>query len=143
MIGEPRSLLFRYGMALFNAWVLAKIVLIGNLARLGKFTERNPLIVPILVKAFLFTVFGMTFHVLEAIVHDLLHGQPFLGAVKEIGEIARFGVIMFFAFIPFFAVVEIRRVLGPETFQDLFVGGALHHSKDATPGSQIRAKPAT
>ena len=45
---------FRYGFAIINALVLAKIIMIGEYARLGRRHEDQPLIISTLWKAFLF-----------------------------------------------------------------------------------------
>src|SRR3974377_2257605 len=47
---------FRYGFAIINALVIAKIILIGEYARLGKKHESKPLILACLYKAFLFSL---------------------------------------------------------------------------------------
>jgi hypothetical protein len=43
---EPGSSLFKYGVALLNALVLSKVILIGELAGLGRYSEHKPLIIP-------------------------------------------------------------------------------------------------
>jgi hypothetical protein len=116
---------FAYGTALFNALVLAKIILIGELARLGKRSESEPLIVSTIYKSALFTVLYVAFHVLESAVHALWHGQTFLGAIYQAavtrrGELVSIGLVLFFAFIPFFALRETRRVMGADKFLELF-----------------------
>src|SRR6516225_10564211 len=42
--GDWGRAFFAYGMAIVNALVLAKIVLIGEIARLGRMSEKQPLI---------------------------------------------------------------------------------------------------
>jgi hypothetical protein len=108
-----------------NALVLAKIILIGELARLGKSSENRRLIISTVHKAAVFTVFYLAFHVLESAVRGLLHGQTFFGALRaatvtEGKELLSLAFVMFFAFIPFFALRETRRVLGADKFRDLF-----------------------
>lgn len=137
LVGESRSAIFQYGAALVNALVLAKIILIGDLVGLGRRWERHPLLVPIIIKAFTFTLLALAFHALEAIGHDMIHGKSFLDAVYQVivtenGEITRLGVIMFFGFIPLFGLVEIRRVMGEEEFRELLVGARQKHSKAAS-----------
>jgi hypothetical protein len=126
LLGRSGSELFAYGTALVNALVLSKIILIGELARLGKRSESKPLIVSTIYKSVLFTLLYMAFHILEGAVHGLWHGQTFLGAIHEAAvtrraELASVALVMLFAFIPFFALREMRRVVGADRFRDLFL----------------------
>ena len=116
---------FAYGTALFNALVLAKIILIGELARLGRKSEGEPLIVSTIYKSAVFTLLYVAFHILENTVRGLLHGQSLTGAlyaiaVSKSGELGSVALVLFFAFIPFFALRETRRVIGADKFLDLF-----------------------
>ena len=127
LVHEPVSAFFDYGMALVNALVLAKVILIGEIAGLGKRVEKRPLLISTIAKALVFSVFALAFHILEIIVRGLLHHDTFGGAlhgvvVAESGELLTRGLIFFFAFIPFFALRELRRVLGEVEFKDLFLG---------------------
>jgi hypothetical protein len=127
LVGESRSLLFSYGSALLNALVLAKIILIGQIAGLGRRTESRPLIVSTLVKSLGFTALALAFHALEGLIHDLVKGHPFSEAIRTVtvmerGEMLGLGSIMFFAFIPFFLLQEIRRTLGSDRFLELTLG---------------------
>jgi hypothetical protein len=122
---EFGNALFVYGTALFNALVLAKIILIGELAKLGRGSEGKPLIVSTIHKSALFTLFYIAFHILEHTVRGLWHGETFLGAIHAAaatrkGELVCMALVLFFAFIPFFAVREMRRVMGEDKFRDLF-----------------------
>jgi hypothetical protein len=125
LIGRSGNEFFAYGTALINALVLAKIILIGELARLGKRSESGPLIVSTVYKSVLFTMLYLAFHIVEGTLHGLWHGQIFLSAIYEAavtrrGELVAVGLVMFFAFIPFFALREVRRVVGENKFRDLF-----------------------
>lgn len=127
LLGAHESAFFDYGMAIVNALVLAKVILIGDLVGLGKRFENKPLIVSTIFKALVFAGFALIFHALEGIVRSLLHHQTFLGAlhtlaVDESGVLLTRGLIFFFAFIPFFALRELRRVVGEDEFRQLFVG---------------------
>src|SRR5580698_8418742 len=54
LLNEPHISYFNYGVALINALVIAKVILIGEYARLGKRYEAKPLLSSALYKAFLF-----------------------------------------------------------------------------------------
>src|SRR6516164_4019447 len=127
LLHEPGNSLFKYGLALLNALVLSKVILIGELVGLGKKSEHKPLIISTIHKAGMFTLLYVIFRMLEHGIHGLFHGETFLGALHSVA-IADKGVILaraltvFFAFIPLFALFEIRRVMGEDEFFSLFMG---------------------
>jgi len=121
-LGHPY---FHYGAALVNAFVLAKIVLIGELIGLGRYFEKLPIVVPTLFKSAVFTVLYLTVHTLERIVDALIHGARLASSLNmELiygnGKILSQATFIFLAFIPFFALREVRRVLGNDNFRHLF-----------------------
>lgn len=128
LLGAHESAFFDYGMAIVNALVLAKVILIGEIVGLGRRFENKPLIFSTIFKALVFAGFALLFHALEDIVHSLLHHQTFLGALHTLvvaesgGLLLTRALIFFFAFIPFFALRELRRVVGEDEFRRLFVG---------------------
>ena len=115
--------LLALGIAMVNALVLAKVILIGEIARLGRRYENKPLLVSTIHKAIVFTLFYLAFHVLEEGLRGVLHGHSFFRPlVVEKEELLGLGLVVFFAFIPFFAVREMRRVMGEDNFRHLFFG---------------------
>jgi hypothetical protein len=116
---------FAYGSALVKAFVFAKIILIGEYARLGKRQEDKPLIVSSIWKAFLFSLLVAAFHVLEDSVRGLLHGEDLAAAFREVSRedwrdlLARI-LVVFCAFIPFFSLREVGRVMGQDKLYALF-----------------------
>ena len=92
--------------------MLSKVILIGELAGLARYPEHKPLIIFTVLKAGMFTVRYVFFHVLEQTIHGLVHGETFLHSVAIAGKgvIPARAWIVFFAFIPFFALFETRRV---------------------------------
>ncbi|HEY6343908.1 MAG TPA: hypothetical protein VIY49_20625 [Bryobacteraceae bacterium] len=116
--------LLALGIAMVNALVLAKIILIGEMARLGRRSENKPLFVSTIHKAIMFTMLYLAFHVLEEGVRGVLHGHSFFRPlVVEKEELLGIGLVLFFAMIPFFAMREMRRVMGADNFRHLFFGG--------------------
>ena len=113
---------FNYGVALLNALVIAKVILIGEYAHLGKRHENKPLFLSSLYKAILFSVLVFAFHVVEEMVKHLIHGKGFGGAFHEVrlDDLAARTVIIFCTFLPLFAFRELQRVMGEEKFRDLF-----------------------
>jgi hypothetical protein len=111
-----------YSFALINALVVAKVILIGEYAHLGKRHESKPLFFSALYKAFLFTLFVLAFHFVEEMVKQLLHGGNVATAFREtrMDELLARTVIIFSVFIPLFAFRELRRVMGEDKFRELF-----------------------
>jgi hypothetical protein len=112
---------FDYGTALINALVVAKVILLGQDAHLGKRHESKPLFVSIAYKAFLFSLLVFGFHVVEEAIKRLLHGKSLAGAFHEIrvDDMLARSLIVFCTFIPLFGFLELRRVLGEDKFHDL------------------------
>jgi len=114
-----------YGISLIKALVLAKLITVGGVLRLGRGFEDKPLIVPTLYKASLFTVWVALFDVIESMIRSFLRGKGPMGAFAEL--MSRFtyewlagALVIFFAFIPFFAIRELGRVLGRGTIHGMF-----------------------
>jgi len=136
--------LLDFGMALVNALLLSKIILLGEFAHLGTRARSRPLLVVTVHKAAVFTVFYGLFHLLERGIHGLLHGENFLKAVHA--EVFTHGggfairlACMFFAFMPFFALMESRQVIGEERFHQLFLGSKRVRASDG--GAYVRLEP--
>ena len=113
---------FAYGTALLNALIVAKVILIGEYARLGTKHENKPLLVSSLYKAILFSAFVFAFHVVEEVVKHLIHKQGFAGALHQVrlDDLLARSLIVFCTFLPLFAFRELQRVMGEERFRDLF-----------------------
>jgi hypothetical protein len=113
---------FNYGAALINALVIAKVILIGEYAHLGRKHETKPLVFSAVYKAFLFTLLVFAFHIVEEIIKRLLHGDAIIRASRDIhfDDLLSRSLIIFCTFIPLFAFRELQRVLGEHRFRDLF-----------------------
>lgn len=114
-----------YWFPLIEAAVLAKVIMIGDLLRLGRRMENKPLIVSAVFRAVMFSVWVAIFNVLEETVRGLLHGQGITGGFEDIlnrgwYELLSRCVVIFAAFIPFFSFKELERVLGQEKLRSLF-----------------------
>jgi hypothetical protein len=114
-----------YGFAVIEALVLAKVIMIGEVARLGRGLERKPLIYPTIYKTVVFTLFVAVFTLIEHGVKGLWSGEGLTGGLvdflgKGSDEILANSLIVFVAFIPFFGVKELGRVLGEEKIRALF-----------------------
>jgi hypothetical protein len=113
---------YNFGAALLNALIVAKVIMIGEYAHLGKKHENKPLFLSSLYKAILFSVLVFAFHVLEEVIKRLIHGEGFSGALQNVrfDDLAARTLIFFCTFLPLFAFRELQRVMGEEKFRALF-----------------------
>jgi hypothetical protein len=114
-----------YWVAVIEALILAKVIMIGAILRLGRGLEGRPLIIPTIYKTVVFTLFVAVFTLLEHAIKGLFTGQGFMGGIVEYFEkgphdFVAGALMLFVAFIPFFGVKELGRVLGTEKIQELF-----------------------
>jgi hypothetical protein len=124
---------FRYGFAIINALVIAKIILIGEYARIGRGHEDKPLIISVLWKAFLFGLLVAAFHILEETIKRFALHEQIRWSVNTI--LIR-NLVVFSFLIPFFAIWELRRVLGERKLFDLFFRRRTTVELDAPGGAQ-------
>lgn len=117
-----------YGVSIIEALILAKVILIGDLLRLGRGLENRPLIIPTFVRATMFTIWVVIYTICEYMVKGLIKGEglvagfnDFLGNGKH--ELLASSLIVFFTFIPFFALKELNRVLGKGKIWKAFFRG--------------------
>lgn len=114
-----------YGLALIEAIILGKVIMIGSVLRLGRGLEHKPLIYPTLYKTAVFTIFCFVFTLAEYAIKGLVSGR---GVVTGLAEYSAQGyevilansLMVFIALIPFFAVKELGRVMGRERIGRLF-----------------------
>ena len=116
-----------HAFAIINAFVFAKVLLVGEHFNLGTRFNQKPLIYPILYKSFVFSVVLIGFHVIESVAVGLWHGHtiaeslpPFLGWSPR-GLLA-VSVMCFVLLLPFFGFREIARVIGRDKMRALLFG---------------------
>ena len=68
-----------YGVAVIEALILAKVIMIGAVLRLGRGLEEKPLIYPTLYKTVVFTLFVAVFTVIEHGIKGLWNGEGIHG----------------------------------------------------------------
>jgi hypothetical protein len=125
ILAQYQIVYLHYGVALLEAMVLAKVIIMGDALGLGRRLGDKPLIVPTLYKALAFSLFAGAFTVLEHTVSGLLHGQGLEGGAialidKGKYELLASCLVTFFTFIPFFAFKELGSTLGESKLRDLF-----------------------
>ena len=113
------------GVALINALVLGKFVLIARAFHLGDTAEDAPLIYPTLLKSALFSIVLAGFKILEDAAVGFYHGKSFSESIADLGGgtlkgIVTLTVLLFVLLIPFFGFGEPQRVLGAGKLAPLF-----------------------
>jgi hypothetical protein len=113
-----------YGFALINALVVAKVIMIGDLAKIGKKHESKPIFFAAVWKSFLYGLLVFAFHIVEEVVKRMIHGASVEKASREIRfeEMGARTVVVFCCFLPLFMFLELRRRMGEEEFRALFFG---------------------
>ncbi|HXW89569.1 MAG TPA: hypothetical protein VEK33_03400 [Terriglobales bacterium] len=114
------------GIALIDALVLGKFILIARAFHLGDTAEDAPLIYPTLLKSALFSILLAGCKVLEDAAAGFFHGKSFSQSIAGLGGgtlkgILTLTMLMFVMFIPFFGFGELERVLGEHKLAQLFL----------------------
>ena len=125
ILAESGVAYLNYGVALIEALVIAKVVLIGRIFGFTRRFEDRPLIVPVLYKSAVFALLVLLFGVLEHLVVGWFHKQGLLGGLSEIAETGGYEIgartlMLSVAFVPFFAFTEIGRTMGMERLRSMF-----------------------
>lgn len=112
------------GLDLLNAFVLGKMVLIGDNLHVAERFKDKALIYPVLFRSATFAVLLVCFDIVEEVVIGMLRGKTLAQSVPPLGGgglegTALVGVMVFVALIPLFAFTEVRRVLGDAEFHSL------------------------
>lgn len=121
-----------YGIAVVEALVLGKIVLIGRALHFGERLDDSPLIFTMLYKSAAFGFLTIVFGILEHIIRGWFNGKTAAEALTDLVVNKRYEVmgrllLMFVAFIPLFAFLELERVLGEGTLNALFFRRRAQH----------------
>ena len=127
VIAETGTAYLHYGIAVIEALVIAKVVLIGGMFGFTRRFDNKPLIVPVLYKSILFAILVLLFGVVEHLVEGWFRKQGPVGGLREIASLGDYELgarvlMLVVAFVPFFAFGEIGRVLGPQKLAAMFFG---------------------
>ena len=125
ILNEEHISTIAHGIALINALVLGKFVLIAKAFRLGETADGAPLAYPTVLKSALFSLVLAACKILEDAAVGFFHGKSFSQSIADLGGgtlkgILTLTVLMFVMFIPFFGFGELRRVLGEGKLAQLF-----------------------
>lgn len=116
-----------YGIALVEAMVIAKVVLIGRIFGFTRRFDHLPLIAPVVYKSLLFALLVLAFGLLEKTVDGLIHREGVLSGLQQIAETGPYEIgartlMLTVALVPFCAFSELGRVMGPSRLGSLFFG---------------------
>jgi Na+/H+ antiporter NhaC len=116
---------FRYGYALLEAFLIAKVILIGKFLGLGKGSDRRTLAFSVLRAAVIYGLLVAVFAILEHVIEGLVHGKTLAASLEEfldqgVYEMLGRTLVLFVAFLPFFAFWELGRFLGEKKLFDVF-----------------------
>lgn len=125
VLAETGSIYLHYGIALIEAMVIAKVMLIGKMLGFSRRFEDRALIVPVLYKSGFFGLLVMAFGVVEHLVGGWIHKQGAWGGLRELAtvgadELTARALMLIVAFVPFFAFAELGRVLGMKKLSAMF-----------------------
>jgi hypothetical protein len=114
-----------HGLALVNALIFAKVMLVAEDLHLGHRLDDKPLVYSILFKSLLFGITLICFHIVEHVLIGMWHGEPVAESISKIGAdnlegMVSIGIIATVALIPFFILREISRAMGQENFFSFF-----------------------
>lgn len=114
-----------YGYSIVEAFILSKVILIGEGLKLGESYENKPLIIPVIYKTILFSLLLILFSILEHIVITVYKGTSFTNFYKEFSTInpdliLAKTLVMVFIFFFFFSFLELDRILGRGQIIKLF-----------------------
>jgi len=118
-----------FGVAFINAWILAKVMLIGEDLKLGEgwFGHRPP-IYRIVAKAVAFAIVFLIVHFVESVLVGIWRGKTVSESLPRIGDgstiaLISVAILLAFALIPFFAFKEADRALGGGVLRTVLLKG--------------------
>jgi hypothetical protein len=114
-----------HGVALINALVLGKFMLIAKAFHPGKSADDKPLIYPTLLKAGISALVLAVCKILEDAIVGYFHGRSFLESIADLGGgnwtiLLVFTVMLFVVLLPLTAFGELDRVVGEGRVGRLF-----------------------
>jgi hypothetical protein len=112
-------------VAVIQALILAKVIMIGEALRIGRRLEHKPLVYSTLLKTVIFTLFVGIFSIVEHMIKGLWTGKGIMGGLavffgKGSHELIAGCLVIFVTFIPFFVLKELRRILGQGKLWEIF-----------------------
>ncbi|MFO0913038.1 MAG: hypothetical protein U0795_08775 [Pirellulales bacterium] len=114
-----------YGYNFVEAFVLAKVIVLGGVFGLGERFRDRPLIVPTVYKTICFSLLILGFSVMEHILLGWAHGKTTRASWdtmldQGVWEILARTLVILMGLLPMFAVWETGRLLGKDRLYSLF-----------------------
>ena len=115
-----------YGVAVVEALVIAKVILIGKAFGFSRWLEDRALILPVLYKSAVFGALVFLFGIVEHLVKGWFHKDSLAASLERIVAIGAYEIgaralVLFIAFVPFFAFGELGRVIGSRRLSTMFL----------------------
>jgi hypothetical protein len=114
-----------YWVALIEAVILGKVIMIGGIFRLGRGLEDRPLIHATVYKTAVFCLFCAVFTVAEYTVVGMWKGGGLVAGLHELAEkgyheLLANTLVVFVSLLPFFGFKELGRVFGHDKVREIF-----------------------
>lgn len=129
-----------WGLAIVKALLVAKFILLGRAAGIGRRFKSKPLIWATLHKSTVFLVLVLFLTIVEEAIVGLIHGRSIVESIGDIGggttlQLVATLALVFFILFPYFAVESLEEVLGANTLRRVFFVErrgfrALEHAED-------------
>jgi len=115
---------WQQSLAIVNALIFGKVILIAQALELGKNLEKRSLVWIVLGKSLAFAILLVAFHIVEEAIWAWFGSQPLSATISDLGGtlsgLLTYAAIFFVALIPFFAFQEAARILGGGALWNLF-----------------------
>jgi hypothetical protein len=126
VLAEQHISFVAHGVALINALVLGKFLLIAKAFHPGKRADDAPLIYPTLLKSAILAIVVAILKILEDIIVGYFHHKSVAESIADLGggsgkAIMIMTVMLFVLLIPLTAFGELGRVVGEEKLRALFL----------------------
>ena len=124
VLSQHRVSYEEHTLAIVNAFVFAKVLLIGEHFHIGTRFDGKPLIYSIIHKCFVFTVLFICFHIVESVLIGTWHGHTIAESMPPIfgwnpKGVLSVAIVTFVLLLPFFGFREITRVIGRNEMRTL------------------------
>jgi hypothetical protein len=113
-----------HGLAIINALVLAKVMLVAENFELARWLKTRPAILSIFFESALCSALFICFHVLERLIVGLFHGVGLVASMPSFGGGGFLGflivaLILFVSLLPFFAFKNVTRAIGSKRMMEI------------------------
>lgn len=117
---------YRLGFAVVNAFVLGKVIVLGQALHAGERLKRRRLIQSVLYQSGLFAALLVCFDILEEVIVGLLRGKSFAASIPQLGGGGLIGVLLvgimaFVVLIPLFLFTELQRAIGQDNLHSIIL----------------------